>query len=165
MNENNQNKFLNEINQNKFLPNLKSKYFTISQYKLYLNNLNYNKQKTFSQDLHFNNFRNFINYYKEFQIYKFKYLNENYIQNLNNKILYNEYDGKISLNNYNSTDNEINIKLNLINNSNKQTDGNLNLNLSAGNLVSKNKNHSLIENSERNNIKVMKLKSVKFWWI
>ena len=162
MNENNQNKFLNEINQNKFLPNLKSKYFTISQYKLYLNNLNYNKQKTFSQDLHFNNFRNFINYYKEFQIYKFKYLNENYIQNLNNKILYNEYDGKISLNNYNSTDNEINIKLNLINNSNKQTDGNLNLNLSAGNLVSKNKNHSLIENSERNNIKVMKLKSVKF---
>jgi len=165
LNENNQNKFLNEINQNKFLPNLKSKYFTISQYKLYLNNLNYNKQKTFSQDLHFNNFRNFINYYKEFQIYKFKYLNENYIQNLNNKILYNEYDGKISLNNYNSTDNEINIKLNLINNSNKQTDGNLNLNLSAGNLVSKNKNHSLIENSERNNIKVMKLKSVKFWWI
>jgi len=162
LNENNQNKFLNEINQNKFLPNLKSKYFTISQYKLYLNNLNYNKQKTFSQDLHFNNFRNFINYYKEFQIYKFKYLNENYIQNLNNKILYNEYDGKISLNNYNSTDNEINIKLNLINNSNKQTDGNLNLNLSAGNLVSKNKNHSLIENSERNNIKVMKLKSVKF---
>jgi len=97
LNENNQNKFLNEINQNKFLPNLKSKYFTISQYKLYLNNLNYNKQKTFSQDLHFNNFRNFINYYKEFQIYKFKYLNENYIQNLNNKILYNEYDGKISL--------------------------------------------------------------------